>query len=92
MATAKVTEIEGVDTSKIENFPLSAIKVVGAIQIGLGGICIVLGLVDILLFVFEDGGNTASSSGVVKDLVTLNSLTISSAPIWCGLWVSQKCI
>ncbi|XP_060067970.1 uncharacterized protein LOC132548162 [Ylistrum balloti] len=90
--TARVMEVEGVDTSKIEDFPLSGLKVVGAVQIGLGAICITLGLVDILMYVFEDQETlfatsaTPISSELQEARSTLMSLTISSAPIWCGLW------
>ncbi|XP_069119134.1 uncharacterized protein [Argopecten irradians] len=89
---ARVMEVEGVDTSTIEDFPLSGLKVVGAVQIGLGGICIALGLVDILMYVFEDQEKlfatqaTPLSAGEQEARSTLMSLTISSAPIWCGLW------
>ncbi|OWF35015.1 uncharacterized protein LOC110443460 [Mizuhopecten yessoensis] len=89
---ARVMEVEGVDTSKIEDFPLSGIKVVGSVQIALGAICITLGLVDILMFVFEDQDKlfattaTPISPELQQARSTLMSLTISSAPIWCGLW------
>lgn len=79
------------DTSAIEDFPISGLKVVGAVQIGLGALCITLGLVDILLYVFEDQDTLFASPATPterEDRSTLVSLTISSAPIWCGLWVS----
>ena len=77
----RYTEVEGVETTDIENFPYSAIKALGAVQIGLGATCLVLGLLDIILYLFLDDENSMTGD------TTLMTLTIASSPIWCGLWV-----
>ncbi|XP_061169967.1 uncharacterized protein LOC133179191 [Saccostrea echinata] len=78
----RYTEIDGVETTDIENFPYSAIKALGAVQIGLGVTCLVLGLLDIFLYLFLD------DESVLAGDTTLTTLTIASSPIWCGLWFS----
>lgn len=78
----RFTEIEGVETSDIKNFPYSAIKALGAVQIGLGVMCLVLGLLDLFLYIFKDDDQLATAGDS-----TLMTLTIASSPIWCGLWV-----
>ncbi|XP_062608719.1 uncharacterized protein LOC134270510 [Saccostrea cucullata] len=78
----RYTEIDGVETTDIENFPYSAIKALGAVQIGLGVTCLVLGLLDIFLYLFLD------DELVMAGDTTLMTLTITSSPIWCGLWFS----
>ena len=77
----RYTEVEGVETTDIENFPYSAIKALGAVQIGLGATCLVLGLLDIILYLFLDDETSMTGD------TTLMTLTIASSPIWCGLWV-----
>ena len=71
-----VTEIDGVDTSKMEKFPYSSLKLLGGIQIGVGTLVIVLGIVDLFLFLYvsPDYGDAS-----------LSALTIASVPVWCGL-------
>lgn len=70
------------ETSDIENVPYSAIKALGAVQIGLGVTCLVLGLLDVFLYLFMDDDQLATAGDS-----TLMTLTIASLPIWCGLWV-----
>eukprot|EP00105_Crassostrea_gigas_P004552 XP_011417792.1 PREDICTED: uncharacterized protein LOC105321234 isoform X1 [Crassostrea gigas] len=77
----RYTEIDGVETTDIENFPYSAIKALGAVQIGLGVTCLVLGLLDVFLYLFMDDDQLATAGDS-----TLMTLTIASSPIWCGLW------
>lgn len=79
----RYTEIDGVETTDIENFPYSAIKALGAVQIGLGVTCLVLGLLDVFLYLFMDDDQLATAGDS-----TLMTLTIASSPIWCGLWFS----
>lgn len=94
--SGRVLEVEGVETSKLENFPLSGFKIVGAVQIGFGAASMLLGLVDVLMFVFQEEDDfplptPAAGATISPDLESaknsLVSLTICSAPIWCGLWV-----
>lgn len=88
------SEIEGVDVNNVKDFPYSGIKVVGGVQMGLGLICIVLGLTDDVLIIFQDD-DVASSVGATPPpklqevLDMLRTLTLASAPIWCGLWVNN---
>ncbi|KAK3107299.1 hypothetical protein FSP39_011394 [Pinctada imbricata] len=77
---SKYTEVEGVETTDIENFPYSALKTLGGIHLGLGITCVVLGLIDAILYLFVDDSDLMSSN------TTLMTMTISSTPIWCGLW------
>lgn len=83
----RYTEIEGVETTDIENFPYSAIKALGAVQIGLGVTCLVLGLLDVFLYLFMDDDQLATAGDS-----TLMTLTIASSPIWCGLWVRTSIV
>ena len=77
---ANIAEIDGLDSSKVKNFPFSSFKLLGALQIGIGAICILLGVVDLFLFLY-------TSSHYEND--TLKALTIACVPVWCGLWVSK---
>ena len=76
---ATITSIDGMDTSKLNRFPYSSLKLLGGLQVGVGGLCILLGIIDLFLFLYvaPDYGSS-----------TLTALTIASLPIWCGLWVS----
>lgn len=72
----RMGEIEGFDSSKMRNFPFSSFKLLGGMQIGIGGTCLLLGIVDLFLFLYLSE----------YDDETLSALTIASVPIWCGLW------
>lgn len=72
-----IAEIDGLDSSKVKNFPFSSFKLLGALQIGIGVICILLGVVDLFLFLY--------TSGHYED-DTLKALSIACVPVWCGLW------
>ena len=76
---ATISSIHGMDTSKLNSFPYSSLKLLGGLQIGVGGACILLGIIDLFLFLYvaPDYGSS-----------TLTALTIASLPIWCGLWVN----
>ena len=76
---SSIASIDGVDSSKINNFPYSSLKLLGGLQIGVGGACIILGIIDLFLFLYVSPDYKSS---------TLTALTIASVPIWCGLWVS----
>ena len=76
-----VSSIEGLDTSKLQNFPYSSLKLLGGLQMGIGGACIVLGIIDLFLFLYVSPDYGSS---------TLTALTIASVPIWCGLWVRSE--
>lgn len=76
---ARVGEIDGIDSSKMKNFPYSSFKLLGGLQMGIGALCLLLGVTDVLLFLY-------TSSHYNDD--TLNSLTIACVPVWSGLWVS----
>ncbi|KAL3886881.1 hypothetical protein ACJMK2_026842 [Sinanodonta woodiana] len=77
-------EVEGVETSNLGNFPFSAFKMLGSFQIGAGVICIVLGIIDLCLYLLLQAANSNSIDTSVKETIT--SLTIISTPVWCGLW------
>ena len=74
----RVSEIEGFDSSRMRNFPFSSFKLLGWLQIGIGGLCLLLGVIDLFLYLYVSN----------YDNQTLSALTISSVPVWCGLWVS----
>ncbi|XP_045208390.2 uncharacterized protein LOC123560208 isoform X2 [Mercenaria mercenaria] len=74
---SSVHSIDGLDSSKVKNFPFSSFKLLGALQIGIGVLCILLGIVDLFLFLY-------TSSHYEND--TLKALTIACVPVWCGLW------
>ena len=80
-AVSSIASIDGVDSSKIRNFPYSSLKLLGGLQIGVGGTCIILGLIDLFLFLYVSPDYKSS---------TLTALTIASLPIWCGLWVRLR--
>lgn len=75
-----IAEIHGVDSSKVKNFPFSSFKLLGALQIGVGVICILLGVVDLFLFLYTSGHYEND---------TLKALSIACVPVWCGLWVNM---
>lgn len=72
-----IAEIDGMDSSKVKNFPFSSFKLLGAMQIGIGVICLLLGIVDLFLFLY---------TMTHYDDDTLKALTIACVPVWCGLW------
>ncbi|XP_052230695.1 uncharacterized protein LOC127844477 isoform X2 [Dreissena polymorpha] len=76
MERRRVAEIEGIDSSKMGHFPFSSFKLLGGLQIGIGAVCLILGIVDLLVFLYVSH----------FDNETLSALTIASVPIWCGLW------
>lgn len=80
--------IEGVDVGKVKNFPFSALKTLGSIQIGIGGICIALGLIDFLMLIFFE--NEFIPDPALKDsevYAKVDTLTKTFSPVWCGIWV-----
>ena len=81
---SRYTEVEGIETTDIENFPYSALKVLGGIHVGLGVTCLVLGLIDLILYLFVD------DTAVISQNVTLMTMTIAASPVWCGLWVGSQ--
>ncbi|KAL4228931.1 hypothetical protein ACF0H5_011971 [Mactra antiquata] len=74
---SRMAEIDGLDSSKVKHFPFSSFKLLGALQIGLGVVCVLLGVVDLFLFLY---------ASTHYDDDTLKALTIASIPVWCGLW------
>lgn len=74
----RLAEIEGFDSSKMRNFPFSSFKLLGGMQIGIGGLCLLLGVIDLFLYLYVSR----------YDNETLSALTIASVPVWCGIWVS----
>lgn len=64
------------DNSVIENFPLSSLRLLGSLQMGLGVVCLLLGVVDLFLFLYVSRYNDG----------TLSALTVASLPVWFGLW------
>ncbi|CAC5390956.1 unnamed protein product [Mytilus coruscus] len=80
--------IEGVDIGKVRNFPFSALKTLGSIQIGIGGICIGLGIIDFLLFIFfEDKFVPDAKTKETEAYQKVDTLTKTFSPVWCGIWV-----
>lgn len=80
-------EVEGVEVKKLENFPFSAMKVLGGIQIGLGIACMFLGIVDLIMFVIIGESELLTVQVALEANKTAKQLTISSTGLWCGLWV-----
>ncbi|XP_063442979.1 uncharacterized protein LOC134723290 isoform X1 [Mytilus trossulus] len=79
--------IEGVDVGKVRNFPFSALKTLGSIQIGIGGICIGLGIIDFLLFIFfEDKFVPDPKMKESEAYQKVDTLTKTFSPVWCGVW------
>ncbi|WAR06645.1 hypothetical protein MAR_022014 [Mya arenaria] len=76
MERRRVAEIEGIDSSKMRQFPFSSFKLLGGLQIGVGIVCLLLGLVDLFVFLYVSE----------YDSETLTALTIACTPVWCGLW------
>lgn len=80
--------IEGVDIGKVKNFPFSALKTLGSIQIGVGGICITLGLIDFLMLIFfEDKFISDPALKETSEYAKVDTLTKTFSPVWCGIWV-----
>ncbi|VDI76429.1 Hypothetical predicted protein [Mytilus galloprovincialis] len=79
-------EVEGVEVKKLENFPFSAMKVLGGIQIGLGIACMFLGIVDLIMFVIIGESELLTVQVALEANKTAKQLTISSTGLWCGLW------
>ena len=77
----KTSEIQGVDGSKIKNFPFSSLRLLGFLQIGIGVTCLVLGIADLFLYLYVDPDYNND---------TMTSLTIACLPVWCGLWVGKQ--
>ncbi|CAC5357513.1 unnamed protein product [Mytilus coruscus] len=86
-------EVEGVEVKKLENFPFSAMKVLGGIQIGLGVACMFLGIVDLIMFVIIGESELLTAQVALEANKTAKQLTISSTGLWCGLWkfADDKC-
>ena len=80
MERRRVAEIDGIDSSKMRQFPFSSFKLLGGLQIGLGAICLILGITDLFVYLYVANA----------DNETLTALTIASVPIWCGLWVCMS--
>lgn len=86
--TKEKMTIEGVDVGKVRNFPFSALKTLGSIQIGIGGICIGLGIIDFLLFIFfEDKFVPDPKTKETEAYQKVDTLTKTFSPVWCGVWV-----
>ncbi|KAK7106688.1 uncharacterized protein [Littorina saxatilis] len=82
-------EIQGVNTTRNDLFPFSALRVLGSLQIFTGSVCIILGIVDLavmLLSYEEQTSHYAVLPEQKKAFETMVDMTVSSAPIWCGTW------
>ena len=80
--------IEGIDIGKVKNFPFSALKTLGSIQIGHGAICICIGIIDFLMYIFFEDKFLASTALKKTDAYqTVDTLTKTCTPVWCGIWV-----
>ncbi|KAK7491037.1 hypothetical protein BaRGS_00017733 [Batillaria attramentaria] len=82
-------EIQGVNTTRNDLFPFSALRVLGSLQIAIGTVCIGLGILDLTLLLMNYDESLLKYSAqpdLQKAFDTLVSLTVASAPIWCGTW------
>jgi hypothetical protein len=46
-------EIDGVNTTKSDVFPFSALRVLGSLQVFLGATCVLLGVIDLTMLLFH---------------------------------------
>ena len=79
------------NTTRNDLFPFSALRVLGAMQIFLGAVCLVLGVLDLaftMLNYDQQAARYAVSAHKKAEFETLVSMTVASAPVWCGTWVS----
>ena len=84
-------EIQGVNTTRNDLFPFSALRVLGGMQIFLGTVCVLLGVLDLAMMMlhYEEQASRYAVTPQDKAMFdTLMSMTVASAPIWCGTWVS----
>ncbi|XP_041372736.1 uncharacterized protein LOC121386007 [Gigantopelta aegis] len=81
-------EIQGVDTNRLDDFPYSGLRVLGAIQIGVGLITMALGTFDVglVMAVRESERKTLTSRNDVTTFDTIVTMSITGTPIWCGIW------
>lgn len=82
-------EIQGANTRN-DLFPFTALHVLGSLHIVIGVTSVVLGAVDLVFLLVNYQKEAAdygahAHNGVTFD--TLASLTVASAPVWCGAWV-----
>lgn len=82
-------EIQGVNTRN-DLFPFTALRVLGSLHIVIGVTSVALGAVDLVFLLVNYQKEAAdygahAHNGVTFD--TLASLTVASAPVWCGAWV-----
>ncbi|XP_076457562.1 uncharacterized protein LOC143291548 [Babylonia areolata] len=82
-------EIRGVNSTRNDLFPFSALRLLGGLQIFLGVCCVTLGAVDVtMMTLYYDA--QASQYAVTPEekarFELLVTLTVTSAPVWCGTW------
>ncbi|XP_076092283.1 uncharacterized protein LOC143063788 [Mytilus galloprovincialis] len=86
MEKKEFTQFEGFDVDSLEKFPFSGIKVIGAIHVGLGVTCMILGVVNIVTYVVMDESPTYTDKDLNDKQELAMQITVSSTPMWCGIW------
>ncbi|VDI69850.1 Hypothetical predicted protein [Mytilus galloprovincialis] len=86
MEKKEFTQFEGFDIDSLKKFPFSGIKVIGAIHVGLGVTCMILGVVNIVTYVVMDESPTYTDKDLNDKQELAMQITVSSTPMWCGIW------
>ncbi|XP_046555866.1 uncharacterized protein LOC124265118 [Haliotis rubra] len=82
-------EVQGIERKQADKFPYSGIRVLGAVQTGIGVSCALLGGLDLALTLTSRDAERQTASAVAASLTvyeTLVALTIAACPLWCGMW------
>lgn len=73
-------DTEDDNTAQNKVFPFLTLRVLGSLQVSIGVFSVTLGVVDLTLMLVTDNINPTDD--------VLYTMTIASAPIWSGTWVS----
>jgi len=76
-------EIQGVATNRNDVFPYSGIRILGIMQLILGMVVFLLGVLDLALTITSHDDMVALYGDEYDSIVTM---TVASSPLWCGLW------
>ncbi|XP_071095534.1 uncharacterized protein [Haliotis cracherodii] len=82
-------EVQGIERKQADQFPYSGIRVLGAVQTGIGVSCALLGGLDLALTLTTRDAERQTASAVASSLMvydTLVTLTVAACPLWCGMW------